>query len=60
MLKADLRNVHISLFIQRTGVDGLIYYEMHHNLAVSTQAANMKFWLEFRGSERNFFNATYD
>ncbi|KAH8745651.1 hypothetical protein F5883DRAFT_654386 [Diaporthe sp. PMI_573] len=59
-LKADLRNVDRSLFIQRTGVDGLIYYDVHYDLAVSTQAANMKFWLEFRGKQAGSVDATYD
>ncbi|KAH8654245.1 hypothetical protein BGZ61DRAFT_500616 [Ilyonectria robusta] len=59
-LQADLRDVDRALFKQKTGIGGLTYYEVHYDLAVSTQAANMKFWLEFQGKEAGSVNADYN
>ncbi|KAF4442543.1 hypothetical protein F53441_11704 [Fusarium austroafricanum] len=59
-LQADLRDVDRALFKQKIGIDGLTYYEVHYDLVVSTQAANMKFWLEFQGKEAGSVNAEYN
>ncbi|KAF5708419.1 Hsp70 chaperone protein [Fusarium mundagurra] len=59
-LQADLRDVDRALFKQKTGIGGLTYYEVHYDLAVSTQDANMKFSLEFQGKEAGSVNPQYN
>jgi hypothetical protein len=50
-LKADLTTIDKFNFIKRIGIDGKIYYDIHYELVVSTQLANMKFSLEINGKE---------
>jgi hypothetical protein len=58
-LKSDLTTVDKSNFVKRTGVDGKQYYDIHYELVVTTQSANMKFSLEINKKEMGSVEANY-
>lgn len=59
-LKSDLTRVDKKLFSKRTGIDGKTYFDVHYNLVLSTDAANMRFSLEIGGKEMGSVEATYN
>ncbi|KAK3378394.1 Hsp70 family protein-like protein [Podospora didyma] len=48
---SDLRTMDRSLLQKKAGTDGKTYYNVHYDLVVSTEAANMRFSLEVNGVE---------
>ena len=60
ILTADLRSVDRAEFKKRKGVDGLMYYDVHYDLAITIQPATMKFTLEIKGKEMGTIQANYD
>lgn len=58
-IRSDLRGINKNKMDERIGADGLIYYDITHDLVVSTAAANLKFSLEFDGVEMGSVEATY-
>ena len=59
-LTANLTGVDRSFFKRKMKASGLgYYYEVHYNLAVTTQAAVMKFSLEINGKEMGSVEASY-
>ncbi|KAI1359876.1 actin-like ATPase domain-containing protein [Xylaria arbuscula] len=59
-LKADLSEVNKDLFKKKTGKDGKDYVDIHYNLAISTDAANMRFSLEIDGKDLGSVDASYE
>ncbi|KAI1750185.1 actin-like ATPase domain-containing protein [Xylaria castorea] len=59
-LKADLSTVDSDLFVKRKGKDGKDYVDIHYSLVLSTDAANMKFSLEFAGKDIGSMDASYE
>lgn len=58
-LRSDLSRVNKNLFEKRTGIDGKPYLRVKYTLALSTDAANMRFSLEFDGTEIGSVEASY-
>ena len=56
---SDLRSIDRSLLQKKTGTDGKTYYNVHYDIVVSTEAANMKFSLEIDGVEMGAVSAKY-
>jgi hypothetical protein len=59
-LTSNMTSVDRSNFVKRTGVDGQTYYDVHYDLVVATQSANMKFSLEINGKEMGSVEAKYN
>lgn len=59
-LPADLRGADLSKFKKRIGTNGLTYFDVHYDLAVTIAPAVMKFSLEMDGKEMGTVNANYD
>ncbi|KAI0452962.1 actin-like ATPase domain-containing protein [Xylaria acuta] len=59
-LKADLSTVNGDLFEKRKGKDGKDWVVIHYNLVLSTDAANMRFSLEFDGKDIGSMEASYE
>ena len=60
VLTADLTSVDSSFFKRKTSWDRKSYYEIHYNLVVTLQAAQMRFSLEIDGVEMGSVSAKYD
>ncbi|ROV88754.1 hypothetical protein VMCG_10060 [Cytospora schulzeri] len=58
-LRSDLSGVNKDLFEKRTGLDGKVYYLVHYQLVLSTDAANMRFSLEIDGTKMGSVEAKY-
>ncbi|KUI64110.1 hypothetical protein VM1G_10883 [Cytospora mali] len=58
-LVSSLSSVDKSLFTKRIGVDGHPYLDIHYHFVISTAAANMKFSLEFEGTQVGSVETTY-
>lgn len=58
-LRSDLSRVNKKLFEKRTGIDGKPYLRVKYTLSLSTDAANMRFSLEFDGTEIGSVEASY-
>ncbi len=56
---ADLRSIDKSLLKKITEADGELYWELHFELVVSIQDANMKFSIEIEGKEMGVVDAAY-
>lgn len=56
---ADFRGTRKSLFKPVMGVDGNEYFHIDFLLCLYTDAANLKFSLEFQGEEMGSVEATY-
>jgi hypothetical protein len=59
-LTTDLTSVNRSHFIDRTGVDGRTYVDIHYDLVIRIQSAVMKFSLEVKRKEMGSVSAKYD
>lgn len=59
-LIADLRTADRSKFSKSVGKDGVTYYDVHYELAITIQSAVMKFSLEIDSKEIGTVNAKYD
>ncbi len=59
-LKADLTPVNEDLFVKQKGRDGKQYVYIHYHLVLSTDAANMRFSLEFSGKDMGSMDASYE
>ncbi|KAK5629126.1 hypothetical protein RRF57_004841 [Xylaria bambusicola] len=57
---ADFRNVKKAQFMLKRGLDGTNYIEVHYKLVLSTDAANMKFSVEFDGKNLGSVDASYE
>lgn len=60
VLTANLTSVDRAEFKKRIGADGLTYYDIHYDLAITIQPARMKFALEVKGREMGTVQASYD
>ncbi|KAI0528130.1 actin-like ATPase domain-containing protein [Xylaria bambusicola] len=57
---ADFSHVKKARFKRKRGVNGIEYTEIHYNLVLSTDAANMKFSVEFNGKNLGSADASYE
>ncbi|MCJ1377667.1 hypothetical protein MMC17_000763 [Xylographa soralifera] len=60
VLTSDLTGVDRSHFKTKTSTRGAIYYDVYYNLAVTIEAAVMKFSLEINGKEIGSVTAAYE
>lgn len=58
-LRSDLREVSPENFVRRIGVDGKTYWDLHYDLVLYTEAANLKFSLEIDGVAMGTVEANY-
>ena len=60
VLTSDLTGVDVSHFKTKTTAKGAIYYDVYYNLAVTIEAAVMRFSLEIDGKEIGSVTAAYE
>lgn len=58
-VRSDLSLIRRGDLLRRRGADGKVYFDVHYQLVVSTAHANLKFSLEFNGTEMGSVEATY-
>lgn len=57
---ADFRKVKKARFNHKRGLDGTKYIDINYTLVLSTDAANMKFSVEFDGKNLGSVDASYE